>query len=115
MSISDDYKDFILDVIKNGKMNEKELSRLKEDEQKHFGKVVSGAGLIDTFNLKKIASPDEKKDGDRFNLLRGEYLAGNNAPTLIKELRSYILKFMDEGRIKRKEGMGLLAELAVSV
>jgi len=113
--ISEEYRDFILDVLDNGKMSEKELKRLIESEQKHFEKIVNGAGLVETFKLKKTISKDEKEEADRFNLLRGEYLAGNNAPTLLKELRSFILKFMDDGRIKRKDGMGLLAELAVSV
>jgi hypothetical protein len=113
--ISEEYRDFIIDVLDNGKMSEKELKRLVESEQKHFEKIVNGAGLVETFKLKKTISKDEKEEADRFNLLRGEYLAGNNAPTLLKELRSFILKFMDDGRIKRKDGMGLLAELAVSV
>lgn len=113
--VSGEYRDFIIDVLDTGKMNEKELRRLPEHEQKHFEKVVVGCGLVETFKLNKTTSKDEKTDADRFNLLRGEYLAGNNAPTLLKELRSFILKFMDDGRIKRKEGMGLLAELAVSI
>jgi hypothetical protein len=113
--VSGEYRDFIIDVLDTGRMSEKELRRLPEHEQKHFEKVVVGCGLVETFKLNKTTSKDEKTDADRFNLLRGEYLAGNNAPTLLKELRSFILKFMDDGRIKRKEGMGLLAELAVSI
>lgn len=113
--VSGEYRDFIIDVIDSGKMNEKELRRLPEHEQKHFEKVVVGCGLIETLKLKKTTGTDEKVEADRFNLLRGEYLAGNNAPTLIKELRGFVLKFMDDGRIKRKDGMSLLAELAVSL
>lgn len=113
--VSGEYRDFVIDVLDTGRMNEKDLRRLPEHEQKHFEKVVVGCGLVETFKLNKTTNKDEKTDADRFNLLRGEYLAGNNAPTLLKELRSFILKFMDDGRIKRKEGMGLLAELAVSI
>lgn len=112
MPISNEYKDFILDVLATGKMNEKDLRRLDKKEVKHFEKVVSGAGLNGHFKLNKSTDDEEVKDLARFELLRGEYLAGNNAPTLIKELRSHVLKFMDGGRIKRKDGMGLLAELS---
>ena len=113
--VSGEYRDFIIDVMDSGKMNEKDLRRLAEHEQKHFEKVVVGCGLIETLKLKTTTGKDEKTEADRFNLLRGEYLAGNNAPTLIKELRGFVLKFMDDGRIKRKDGMSLLAELAVSL
>ena len=112
MPISNEYKDFILDVLATGKMNEKDLRRLDKKEVKHFEKVVLGAGLNGHFKLNKSVDDEEVKDLARFELLRGEYLAGNNAPTLVKELRSHVLKFMDGGRIKRKDGMGLLAELS---
>jgi hypothetical protein len=113
LTISPDYKDFLIDVLNKGNVNHKELSRLPQTELKHFEKVCVGAGLIEKFNMKRGSSDEDKQDTDRFNLLRGEYLAGNNAPTLIKELRALIVKFMNDGRIHKTEGLTLLMELSV--
>jgi hypothetical protein len=108
--ISDDYKELLLQTLKTGALVEKDLRRLEPKEIKHFEKVVSGAGLLAHFKLNK--SPDDEVDDlKRFELLRGEYNAGNNAPTLIKELRALVTKFMDNGRVKRKEGEGFLKSL----
>ena len=71
-----------------------------------------GAGLIDTFKLKRNQSETEKDEANRFNLLRGEVLAGNNNEKVMKELRGLILRFMNDGRIQQKEGTTMLVELS---
>jgi hypothetical protein len=112
LTVSDDYKDFIMDTLENGKPNDRIFSKLPQEEQKHFERVVLGAGLLDAFKLRRTKSDSEKKDADRFNILRGEVMAGNNSEKVIKELRGLIIRFMNEGRIQQKEGTGMLVELS---
>jgi len=112
LTISDDYKEFLIDTLENQKPNERLMSKLPTEEQRHFEKVVAGAGLIDTFKLKRNQGEVEKKEANRFNLLRGEILAGNNNEKLMKELRGLILRFMNDGRIQQKEGTSMLVELS---
>lgn len=112
LTISEDYKEFIIDTLENQKPNERLFTKLPNEEQRHFEKVVSGAGLIDTFKLKRNQGKTEKEEANRFNLLRGEILAGNNNEKLMKELRGLILRFMNEGRIQQKEGTSMLVELS---
>jgi len=45
--------------------------------------------------LIKPINEDKKDLVERFKVLRGQFIAGNNAPTLIKELRSVVLHFME--------------------
>ena len=113
ITISDDYKDLVLDVLENGKVNERQLKKLQDHEIRHFEKVVSGAGLNEVLNLKRGNTEQEKKDLDRYYLLRGEIDAGNNADKVIKELRGLIVKFMNDGRVHKSEGLNLLMELSV--
>lgn len=110
-TISDDYKEFVMDVLESGKVNDRAFSRLSEDEQNHFHKVCKGAGLLETFRLKNIGSDKEKEDLDRFNLLRGSYMAGNDSESVIRELRALISKFVQENRITKNEGLQLLMEI----
>lgn len=113
LTISDDYKDFVLEVLDSGKMNERMLKKLPDNEIRHFEKVVSGAGLTEVLKLKRGNTTNEKKDLDRYYLLRGEIEAGNNAESVIKELRGLIVKFMNDGRVHKSEGLHLLMELSV--
>lgn len=110
--ISQDYKDFLIDILNTGKMNEKELKRLPQSEIKHFERVALGAGLVEKFGLKTGNTDEDKEDAKRFDVLRGEYLAGNNNEKLIKELRLLIIKFLNNGRIHKSEATNLLIELA---
>lgn len=109
--ITDDYKEFLKDLLENGKINEREYNRLCEEEKDHFGSIVKGAGLLEHFKIKPPKV--DKGDTSRYELLIGEYKAGNNSPVMLKELRSLIIKFMDEGKIKRKDGQSLLVDLSV--
>ena len=113
LTIGDEYKEFVLDVLDNGKINERVLRKLPEHEIHHFEKVVAGAGLTDLFKLKRGNTDTERKDLDRFNLLRGEIDCGNNNIGLIKELRALTIKFMNDGRIHQKEGMNMLVEISL--
>jgi hypothetical protein len=110
-TITDDYKDFVLDIFDTGKMNERLFNTLDNDEKTHFHKVCKGAGLLELFKLKKGDTGEEKEDLDRFNLLKGSFIAGNNGESVIRELRGLITKFIHEGRITKNEGLSLLMEI----
>jgi hypothetical protein len=112
LKISDDYKDLIIETLQTGKLNKKEFERLPQSEIKHFERVVVGAGLVEQLGLKLGNTDEDKTDTKRFELLRGEYLAGNNNADLIKELRHLITKFITNGRIHKNEGLNLLLELS---
>ena len=82
-------------------------------EQKHFEKVCLGAGLLDAFKIKRGNTEEEKKAVDRFNVLRGEVLAGNNNEKVIKELKLLIIKLMNDGKLNKNEATNMLIELSV--
>ena len=110
--ITEEYREFIIDVLETGKPNERQFRRLSEDEREHFERVCSGAGLLDHFRMKRTGDDEDKERVDRFNILRGEVLAGNNNENVIKELRGLVVRFINEGRITRQEGTNMLMELS---
>jgi len=110
-TISDEYREFIVDVFETGKMNERLFNTLDDEEKTHFHKVCKGAGLLEIFKLKRGETDEEKEDLDRFNLLKGSYVAGNNSESVIRELRGLITKFIHEGRITKNEGLSMLMEI----
>jgi len=122
--ISDDLKDFIVDMLQSNsacgrgggqvpykKASQKEFVRLPIHEQKLFEKIANGAGIFHKLGLKPVMDDDDKKNMDRFEVLRGEYMAGNNSHELVRELRKLVIYFMDAGRLTKSQGRELLLNI----
>ena len=108
LPVSDDTKELMNDVLATGKLNHKHFSKIPNNEQSYLYNVIQGAGLLDHFKLKL---PNDKEDENRFEILKGEFLAGNDNVKLIRELRSLIIKFSNEGKITKRQMTDLLLEI----
>ena len=105
--VSDVLKDFILDIFETGKAN----PRVYDSVPPLFERIASGAGVFQTLKLKKTVTNEDRAEMCRFELLEEEFVVGNNSTKLLQELRRFIIKFMSEGKVARKQGMNLLMEL----
>ena len=106
-----EYRELLMDMLERGVLSDRMYDKLMNEEKEHFNQAVKASGLMETIKLKPI--DEDKKDlVERFKVLRGQFIAGNNAPTLIKELRSVILHFMEKGQIQKQDGYDLLKELS---
>jgi hypothetical protein len=63
--------------------------------------------------LKRTTTSTDEEENKRFELLKGEYIAGNNSPKVISELRKLVVKLMSDGRIRKNQGVELLMELSI--
>jgi len=109
--VSPEYRELLMDMLERGVLSDRMYDKLVNEEKEHFNQAVKASGLMETIKLKPI--DEDKKDlVERFRVLRGQFIAGNNAPTLIKELRSVILHFMEKGQIQKQDGYDLLKELS---
>jgi hypothetical protein len=85
---------------------------------------IMGLGVKDQEHLHRILhlshidnvpvpppKTDSKKEMDRFEILRGEIMAGNDNKTLVREFKVLLLRFIQEGRIPRREGQEILTDL----
>jgi hypothetical protein len=109
--ISPEYRELLMDMLERGVLSDRMYDKLVDEEKQHFNQAVKASGLMETIKLKPI-NEDTKDLVERFKVLRGQFIAGNNAPTLIKELRSVILHFMEKGQIQKQDGYDLLKELS---
>jgi len=111
--VSDIMKEFILELLDTGKVSNRIYEQIPIEERQLFEKIATGAGILNALKLKRTISNEDKDDNDRFALLKGEYLAGNNSVALLKELRKLVVKFMSQSKISKHDGMNLLIELSV--
>lgn len=83
-----------------------ELSREDKIKLNHICKTCK----VDSPAIPKMKGEGEAEE-DRFNILRGEIIAGNDSQKIAKEFKVMLLKFMNEGRIPRRQANEILQEL----
>jgi hypothetical protein len=113
IQVSDQYIDFVKELLDTGDINHKKYNSLHEKEQDHFAKISKASGLANQFGIKPKSETEDDKDYDRLMILKGEWEAGNDNEKLVKELRQKIIKFINNGRINRKKGLDYLMQLSV--
>jgi hypothetical protein len=113
IAITENYKDFILDLLNTNQLNKSLYKQLPLEEKKHFEKVSTGAGIFKQLGLSRVSADDDKKEMERFELVRGEIEAGNDTPKLLKEMKHFIIKFLNDGKITKQTAFNLLLELSV--
>jgi hypothetical protein len=111
--VSDIFRDFVLDLIENGKPNARVYTQICPNERKFFEEMSIGAGIWNSLGLKRTTTSTDEEENKRFELLKGEYVAGNNSPKVISELRKLVVKMMSDGRIRKNQGVELLMELSI--
>lgn len=113
--ITKDLSMFLLDVIKEGKVNETLFKKLNKEEKKLFQHICKKCKIDETLNISDEEIQNDRDDEEmlkRFELVRGEFIAGNNSPHLIKELKQLLIKFIHEGKISKQHGYDLLLEIS---
>jgi hypothetical protein len=113
IKISEDFVDFIENLLDTQKVNEKMLNKLPSEEKRLFAKLINQSGLFGKYKVRIQKSDQEKAEEDRFNLVKGIFVAGNDNPKVKEELRRFIVKFVMEGRIPKAEGNDLLFQLSI--
>jgi hypothetical protein len=65
--------------------------------------------------IESIPRPNKSKDEQEFNrftILKGQILAGNNSKELIKEFKTLLVKLIHADKIPRRDAHGILLDLA---
>jgi len=82
------------------------LSKEEKNKLHHICKTCR----VDSPAVPKMKGEGEQEE-DRFNILRGEIIAGNDSPKIAKEFKVMLMKFVAEGRIPKRQANEILHEL----
>jgi len=90
-----------------------EIKGLAEGDKETLHKVITHSRLNDRVSVPTPQSKtDEEKLADRFDILKGEIVAGNDNKALVKEFKILLMKLLNAGRVPRKEAHDILTDLA---
>ena len=99
--------------IMGGRMiDEYDFNEMPLEDQTYLWNLAKDARIMDRLNLP---TPKRTKDGEeenRFEILKGQIMAGNDSKELVKEFKVMLVKFSNDGRIKKNEARELLLDLA---
>ena len=98
-------------VVIGGVPSFETISGLDETDKELLHKIVKLCRLelsVPTPDLTK-----SEQDNHRFQLLRGQLLAGNSSQEIIKELKQLLLKFLSNNTIPKTQANAVLYELMV--
>lgn len=107
--VSKNFSKVMRTLVGNGIPSYEEIGELTKAEQNklhHICKVCQ----INNPAIPKLKGAGEQED-DRFEILRGEIIAGNDNAKIAKEFKVMLMKFMNEGRIPRRQANEILQEL----
>jgi hypothetical protein len=111
--VSGKFVKMIYNMLETDMLDKGMFNALDEDEQSFFYYLARRCDVDIGMTGNGMMTEKDKKDMERFELVRGQVIAGNNSPELLKELKQYLLKFLAEKRITRAIGNQILYEIAI--
>jgi hypothetical protein len=98
-------------IVGGGLPNGDDIANLSEDERDHLAKVLKICHLDDKIPVYGTKLTKDQQTAREFEILKGEYLAGNNSRELVKKLKRLILNLVKERKLTRSEAYDVLLEL----
>ena len=102
-----ELQEVVMKALETGKIDARLIRSLSNQELRFLHKACEIAKVD-----HPIVLDEDEAELKRFEILRGEIQAGNDAPQIIKEMKKLIIKFLADGRISKPEGHRTLVELA---
>jgi hypothetical protein len=110
--ISTYFTDFLSDLLDNGTINVDLYKKLTFKDNRIFENLIIRAKLANQLGYHKIEQKfDEEQLKTRFEIIRGEIVAGHSNAELIEELIFVIKELFKIGKISDNDKNDLLKEL----
>jgi hypothetical protein len=109
--ISSKLKNVLITLTGTGSPTFDDINSLDEHEKNLLNKIVKHTKINDRLLVPTPNRSKEEQDYVRFQILAGELRSGNNNPTLIKELKTILLRLKNSGRIPKKHAHEILEDL----
>lgn len=107
--VSNVIRNMVLDYVLKEKWNVNEYNKLPPEDKKDMDHLLQLCGL--EYDLGVDGMDDSSKDIKRFEVLKGELLAGNDSKNIIRELQVIVLRLSANRKIPKSRANELMYEL----
>lgn len=102
----------IIRKILHGKTPEyDDYNSLNNDDKLILDKIAKETQIKDRLQLPKPNKDEQDKDVNQFEVLKGEILAGNDNPDIVKKFKTIILKLSHQNLLPKGQAKELLMDL----
>lgn len=98
-------------MLDNNMPDASDFNEMDIEDQKFLYNLAKDSNIMDRLD---IPTPKMTKDGEeeyRFEVLKGQIMAGNDSKELVKEFKQLLLRFSNDGRLKKSEAREILLDL----
>ena len=88
-----------------------EIDSLNEDEKNDIDTIISKTDINTRLRVPNTKRSKLERDLNKFNVLRGSIIAGNDSTELLKDFRKLLLSLSNSGYISKKETGEVLLEM----
>jgi hypothetical protein len=109
--ISKKLATILIGILDNGKPEYSDLEELSDEDKLLLSTISSTTKLGSKLSLPTPNKSKNEKEEHRFQILKGQILAGNDSPQIVKELKTLLMKFMNDRRLSKTEVLSILETL----
>ena len=88
-----------------------DFNELNNDDKLILDKIAKETQIKDRIQLPKPIKAEQDKDSNQFEILKGEILAGNDNPDIVKKFKTIILKLSHQNLLPKGQAKELLMDL----
>ena len=104
-------KAIVQKLLQNLEVSFEEIDALSEDEKNIINQIVEKTEIDTRLRVPNTKRSKLEKDLNKFNVLRGSIIAGNDNVELLKDFRRLLLSLTNENYISKKECNQVLLEM----
>ena len=101
----------LIGILDNGRPEYSEMEALSDEDKQTLCCISSATKLGNKLSLPTPNKSKNEKEEHRFHILKGQILAGNDSPQIVKELKTLLMKFMNDRRLSKTEVLSILETL----
>lgn len=98
-------------ILGGGLPSYEDINDLTEDEKEYLHRVAKASDIIDRLNIPSPNKKEHEQDLNKFEIMKGEILAGNDSTELIKKFKILLLKLTNKNLIPSREAKDYLFDL----
>jgi len=109
--VSNNLRNIFEKVVGGAIPTYQDLSKLDEDEKQYLHYVSKKANLVDKLQVPTPNKDEEERMINRYEILRGQLVAGNDNREMIKEFKKLLLDMSDRKLLPRRQVSDILIDI----
>jgi len=97
--------------ISNQPIEFEDVEVLNDDEKDYLAEIAQKCDINDRLRIPSPKLTKIQSDINKFNILRGEIIAGNDSKELVRDFKVLLLKLMNSKHISKSEGNEIMVML----